>query len=112
MLGAVAFELLVQGVLVTQRLNACDHGFLVGLKVGSAELHDGSDLYHILLDEAAGGGGGSTDADTAGYEGRLRIVGDGVLVAGGGFGIWTALAFALDAFCLWAIFRPGKKVEC
>ncbi len=33
----------------------------------------------------------------------------GVLFAGGGFGVWTALALALDAFCLWAIFRPARK---
>ena len=47
-----------------------------------------------------------------GYVLALSVYRIGVLVAGGGFGIWTALAFALDAFCLWAIFRPGKKVEC
>jgi len=35
----------------------------------------------------------------------------GVLFAGGGFGVWTALALALDAFCLWAIFRPARKVQ-
>ena len=33
----------------------------------------------------------------------------GVLFAGGGFGIWTALALALDAFCLWAIVRRVKS---
>ena len=82
MLGAVAFELLVQGVLVTQRLNACDHGVLVVLKIGSAKLHDGSDLYHVLLDETAGGGGGSADANTAGDKRLLGVVGDGVLVDG------------------------------
>jgi ferrous iron transport protein B len=47
-----------------------------------------------------------------GYVLALSVYRIGVLVAGGGFGIWTALAFVLDAFCLWAIFRPGKKVEC
>ena len=46
-----------------------------------------------------------------GYVLALSVYRIGVLVAGGEFGIWTALAFALDAFCLWAIFRPGKKVE-
>ena len=44
-----------------------------------------------------------------GYVLALSVYRIGVLVAGGGFGIWTALAFALDAFCLWAIFRPARK---
>ena len=46
-----------------------------------------------------------------GYVLALSVYRIGVLVAGGGFGIWTALALALDAFCLWAVFRPGKKVQ-
>ena len=46
-----------------------------------------------------------------GYVLALSVYRIGVFVAGGEFGIWTALAFVLDAFCLWAIFRPGKKVE-
>ncbi len=33
----------------------------------------------------------------------------GVLFAGGGFGVWTAVAIALDALCLWMIFRPARK---
>ena len=33
----------------------------------------------------------------------------GVLFAGGGFGVWTALAVVVDLFCLWAIFRPARK---
>ncbi|MBQ3748806.1 MAG: ferrous iron transporter B [Kiritimatiellae bacterium] len=45
-----------------------------------------------------------------GYVLALSVYRLGVLFAGGGFGIWTALALALDAFCLWAVFRPGKKV--
>ena len=45
-----------------------------------------------------------------GYVLALSVYRLGVLFAGGGFGIWTALALALDAFCLWAVFRPGKKL--
>ena len=33
----------------------------------------------------------------------------GVLAAGGGFGLWTAAALVLDAFCLWMVFRPAAK---
>ena len=46
-----------------------------------------------------------------GYVLALSVYRIGVLAAGGGFGIWTALAFALDAFCLWAVFRPGKSLK-
>jgi len=45
-----------------------------------------------------------------GYVLALSVYRLGVLFAGGGFGIWTALALALDAFCLWAVFRPGRKL--
>ena len=44
-----------------------------------------------------------------GYALALSVYRLGVLFAGGGFGIWTALAIAVDAFCLWAIFRPARK---
>ena len=33
----------------------------------------------------------------------------GVLFAGGGFGVWTALAILADLFCLWAIVRRVKS---
>ncbi len=33
----------------------------------------------------------------------------GTLLCGGGFGLWTAVALAVDAFALWAIFRPAHK---
>ena len=33
----------------------------------------------------------------------------GVLFAGGGVGVWTAIALALDLFCLWAIVRRVKS---
>ena len=35
----------------------------------------------------------------------------GVLIAGGGFGVWTAVAVLVDLFVLWAIFRPARKAE-
>ncbi len=35
----------------------------------------------------------------------------GMLVAGGGFTFWTALAILVDLYCLWAIFRPSPKVK-
>ena len=44
-----------------------------------------------------------------GYALALSVYRIGVLIAGGGFGIWTALAVAVDLFCLWAIFRPARK---
>ena len=33
----------------------------------------------------------------------------GLLVCGGGFGFWTAVTLVVDAFALWAIFRPAPK---
>ncbi len=44
-----------------------------------------------------------------GYVLALSVYRLGVLFAGGGFGIWTALALVLDAFCLWAIVRRGHS---
>ena len=44
-----------------------------------------------------------------GYVLALNAYRLGVLFAGGGFGVWTAVAILLDVFCLWAIFRPGRK---
>ena len=44
-----------------------------------------------------------------GYVIALNAYRLGVLFAGGGFGLWTAVALALDAFCLWAIFRPARN---
>ena len=44
-----------------------------------------------------------------GYALALSVYRIGVLIAGGGFGIWTALAVVVDLFCLWAIFRPARK---
>ena len=35
----------------------------------------------------------------------------GVLAAGGGFGLWTAVALLVDAWCLWMVFRPAKPAE-
>ena len=34
----------------------------------------------------------------------------GTVIAGGGFGFWTVVTILVDIWCLWMIFRPGKKV--
>jgi len=34
----------------------------------------------------------------------------GKFIAGGGFGFWTIVTLLVDVWCLWMIFRPGKKV--
>ncbi len=44
-----------------------------------------------------------------GYVLALSVYRLGVLFAGGGFGIWTAVAILADLFCLWMIFRPSKQ---
>ena len=44
-----------------------------------------------------------------GYALALSVYRLGVLIAGGGFGIWTALAVVVDLFCLWMIVRPARK---
>ena len=46
-----------------------------------------------------------------GYTLALSIYQLGMLAMGCGFGVWTAIAILVDMFCLWAVFRPGKKVE-
>jgi len=43
-----------------------------------------------------------------GYALALSVYRLGVLFAGGGFGVWTALAILVDLFCLWAVVRPGS----
>ena len=42
-----------------------------------------------------------------GYALALSVYQLGVLIAGGGFGLWTAVAILVDLFCLWAIVRKG-----
>ena len=44
-----------------------------------------------------------------GYVIALNAYRLGVLFAGGGFGIWTAVAILIDVFCIWMIFRPARK---
>ena len=44
-----------------------------------------------------------------GYVLALNAYRLGVLFAGGGFSVWTAVAILLDVFCLWAIFRKESK---
>jgi ferrous iron transport protein B len=46
-----------------------------------------------------------------GYVLALNAYRLGVLFAGGGFGIWTAVAILIDVFCLWMIFRPGRRAK-
>ena len=45
-----------------------------------------------------------------GYVLALSVYQIGMLVAGGGFGFWTAIAILVDIWCLWMIFRPARKV--
>ena len=44
-----------------------------------------------------------------GYMLALSVYQIGMLVSGGGFGVWTAVALLLDVWCLWMIFRPVRK---
>ena len=44
-----------------------------------------------------------------GYTLALSAYQIGMLMAGGGFGVWTAVAILVDVFCLWMIFRPARK---
>ena len=44
-----------------------------------------------------------------GYVIALSFYQLGMLACGGGFGLWTAVTLAVDAFVLWAIFRPAPK---
>ena len=46
-----------------------------------------------------------------GYVLAMSVYRIGVLVAGGGFGIWTALALLLDAWCLWMILRRARAPQ-
>ena len=44
-----------------------------------------------------------------GYVIALSCYQIGMLVAGGVFTFWTAVAILVDLYCLWAIFRPARK---
>ena len=44
-----------------------------------------------------------------GYTLALSVYQIGMLVAGGGFGVWTVDAILVDLWCLWMIFRPGRS---
>ncbi|MBR4476681.1 MAG: ferrous iron transporter B [Kiritimatiellae bacterium] len=44
-----------------------------------------------------------------GYTLAMSVYQLGMLFAGGGFGFWTAVAILVDAFCLWAVFRPAAR---
>ena len=42
-----------------------------------------------------------------GYALALSVYQLGVLIAGGGFGVWTAVAILVDLWCIWMIVRKG-----
>ncbi len=44
-----------------------------------------------------------------GYVLALSVYQLGVLIAGGGFGFWTAVAILVDLAVIWAIVRPARK---
>ena len=44
-----------------------------------------------------------------GYVIALSAYQIGMLACGGSFGLWTTVTLAVDAFVLWAIFRPAPK---
>ena len=44
-----------------------------------------------------------------GYTLALSVYQIGMLIAGGGFGLWTAVAILVDLWCLWMVLRPGRK---
>ena len=44
-----------------------------------------------------------------GYTLALSVYQIGMLIAGGGFGLWTAIAILADIWCLWMIARPGRS---
>jgi ferrous iron transport protein B len=46
-----------------------------------------------------------------GYVLAMSVYQLGVLIAGGGFGVWTAVAILVDLWVLWTIFRPARKAE-
>jgi len=46
-----------------------------------------------------------------GYVLAMSVYQIGVLVAGGGFGVWTAVAVLVDLWCVWMVVRPAKGVR-
>jgi ferrous iron transport protein B len=46
-----------------------------------------------------------------GYMLALSVYQLGVLMSGGGFGVWTVVALLLDLWCLWMVFRPARKAS-
>ena len=43
-----------------------------------------------------------------GYTLALSVYQLGMFIAGGGFGVWTAIAILVDLWCLWMIVRPAR----
>lgn len=46
-----------------------------------------------------------------GYVLALSVYQLGMVFAGGGFGVWTAITILVDVWCFWMIFRPSKAGE-
>jgi ferrous iron transport protein B len=44
-----------------------------------------------------------------GYALAMSVYQLGMLAAGYGFGVWTAIAILVDLFCMWAVFRPARR---
>jgi len=44
-----------------------------------------------------------------GYVLAMSVYQLGVFFAGGGFGVWTAVAILVDLWCVWMIVRPGRR---
>jgi len=44
-----------------------------------------------------------------GYVLALSVYQIGVFLSGGGFGFWTAVAILVDLWCLWMVFRRGRR---
>ena len=44
-----------------------------------------------------------------GYVLAMSVYQLGVFFAGGGFGVWTAVAILVDLWCIWMIVRPGRR---
>ena len=78
--GLRFIQLLVEGELLADSVYTCTDLISLSLEISSAEVDVLSDLLHLLNAQASCSNSRSTDTDTAGHEGLLRIVVDSVLV--------------------------------
>ena len=78
----IRVRLFVQGVFLAEGFHLCLDFFFGIFKISGDLVNALGDDFHILFFKTAGGDGGSADTDTAGDEGTLGIVGDGVFVGG------------------------------